>query len=205
MNQPRRYDSLDQLEADFQRRIDAVDDPAEKADLRVEKANAQVQFRQQEAEVRELAAYKQLALTEFPIVKGFEDLVTGSNEAEIMDSARLVAERLSAVGQKDASAFEDFRDRVNDVRGNPYGAAGVRGGGSQPGSAYVSPDQADARWEQNFARQFNDAPRDAYGQRMGISPRDVDRYAQQRFTNHIRDQVGFWAELTNSSYRGRRR
>lgn len=202
MNQARRYSSLDELEDDFRRQIETVDDPVEKADLRVAKAEAQVAFKQQEAQSRELNAYKRLAMVEYPNAAKFPELVSGSNEQEIMQSAKEAHERLSSLadGTAGASAFDQFRDNARDQ--NPYGRAGVIGGGATPGSSHVSPDMAEARWNHQFAQRFNDAPRDAYGTRLGINPADVNRYTTNRFVDHVRDRVSFWGRMTNSSYRG---
>src|SRR2546423_316894 len=67
-----------------------------------------------------------------------------------------------------------------------YGRSGT--GGMGPGSAMpsrpVTPEQAIERWQGQFAEEFNSAPRDRYGQRQGLNPHDVDRYASTRFTSH---------------------
>lgn len=62
------------------------------------------------------------------------------------------------------------------------------------------------RQEQRFADRFNSAPRDAYGQRLGISPAEVAQYASSRFSAHVRSEMQFWHDLSNrplSELRGR--
>lgn len=202
--QNQRYNSVEELEEDFRRRIDAVDDPVEKADLRVEKANAMVDFRQQVAMGRELDAYKRLAMVEYPNAAKFPELISGNTEEEIRQSAKDVHERVTSLSDRtaDMSSFERFRQ---DAQQNPYGRPGVLGGGSNPGSSYTPPDMQEERWRQNFAQRFNDAPRDAYGTRIGIAPQDVDRYAVGRMVDHMKDQVAFWTGMTNSSMARARR
>lgn len=200
-NQSKRYSSMEELEGDFQRQIDSVDDIAEKTELRVAKANAQVEYKRQEAEGRMLDALKRLAMVEYPNAAKFPELISGSTEDEIRQSAKEVHERVTSLSDRtaNASVFDQVRE---DIGGNPYGRAGVLGGGSAPGSAYVPPDMAEERWQQRWAAQFNDAPRDAYGTRVGINPRDVDRYAVGRAVAHLKDRIHFFGRLTNSSYRG---
>lgn len=206
MTQVKQYSSLEELAAEYRRLREQADDPIQKAELLAAEAEAKVVFNQQAAENRLIDAWKKLAMQDYPLAAKFPQLISGNTEEEIMESAKETHEQLASLTQGNTSTFDQFRDSVvNRDQQNPYGRAGVLGGGSQPGSQYTPPEQQTERWQRQFAQQFNDAPRDAYGQRVGISPRDVDRYAQQRFTDHIKDQVGFWAELTNSSYRGRRR
>jgi len=204
-HQPKQYASLDDLEEDFRRQRSAVDDPLAKSELLTAEAEAKVAFKEQAAHGKLLEAWRRLAIQEYPLAAKFPQLVTGATEDEIMASAREAHEQLAQMTQGSVNAFDQFRDRVAETPGNPYGRPGVLGGGSTPGSPYVAPEQQKERWQRNFAQSFNEAPRDAYGQRVGISPRDVDRYASERFVDHIKDQIGMWAELTNSSYRGRRR
>jgi hypothetical protein len=198
--QPRRYSSMEELEADFQRQIDSVDDPVEKAELRVNKAEAQVAYRRQEAEGRMADAWKRLAMVEYPNAGKFPELITGNTEEEIRQSAKDVHERVTSLADRTAGA--SVFDQVRSDVGNPYGRPGVIGGGAAPGSAYVAPDMAEERWRNRFAQQFNEAQRNTYGERMGISPRDVDRYTTGRAVEHLKDRIHFFGRLTNSSYRG---
>jgi hypothetical protein len=200
MQSQRRYNSVEEIERDFEARIAQVDDPLEKAELRVQMAEARIGLRNQEANDRMVDAWKRLALTEFPAASKFPELVRGSTEDEIRASAREVAER---VGQLQATPTADSFDQLRDQATQLYGRTGTGGtgpGGGMP-SSYVSPDKAEERWAGDFARRFNDAPRDMYGVRVGISPSEVDRYARQRFVSQIQERVGFWGQITNSSYR----
>ena len=202
--QARQYSNLEDLEEDFRRQRAAIDDPVQRAELLTQEAEAKVRFKEQAAQGRLVEAWRKLAMQEYPLASKFPQLVGGATEEEIMQSAKEAHEQLASLTQHNADTFDQFRGQVMADQGNPYGRAGVLGGGASPGSQYVSPEQADERWERNFARSFNEAPRDAYGQRIGVSPRDVDRYASQRFVNHIKDRVAFWATMTNSSFQGRR-
>ncbi len=197
-NQGRRYNSVEEIERDFEVRIGQTDDPLEKAELRVQMAEARIGLRNQEANDRMVDAWKRLALTEYPGAAKFPELIRGTTEDEIRASAREVAERVGALqAAPTADSFDQLRQQATDL----YGRSGTGGNGVGAPAGYVSPDKAEERWAAGFAQKFNEAPRDMYGVRQGISPADVDRYARQRFVSQIQDRVAFWGQLTNSSYR----
>lgn len=195
--QIRRYQSLEELERDYEQKIAQVEDPVEKAEWRVKMAEAKVQHRQQEAQDRMIDAWKRLALVEYPQAAKFPELVRGETEDEIRQSAKEAHERVAALSDHSAgpASFDDLRRHAQDL----YGRGGVVGGSTPAPPAYVPPDMAEERWAQNWAQRFNDAPRDIYGARQGLSPSDVDRYTRHRFTSHVKDRVRFWGQLTRSS------
>jgi hypothetical protein len=201
MQQQRRYNSVEEIERDFEGRINGVEDPLEKAELRVQMAEARIQYRNQEAQDRMVDAWKRLALVEYPGAGKFPELVRGANEEEIRQSAKEVHERVGSLQQQTAGA--DSFDRLREQAGQLYGRSGSGGTGPGAGApmAYTPPDRTEERWAMQFAERFNAAPRDAYGVRQGLSSAEVDRYARHRFVNHITDRVRFWSSLTNSSMR----
>lgn len=198
-----RYDTVEQLEQDFNRRIEAVDDPLDKAELRVQMADARIEFRNQEAHNRMVDAWKRLAVVEYPGAGKFPELITGNTEDEIKESARNAHERVTQLQahQTTPGAYDQVRERAQELYGRS-GSGGIGPGSGVP-SPYVSPEKGDERWAQNFAQSFNDAPRDVYGQRMGLSPSDIDRYTRHRFVGHVSDRVRFWGQLTRSDGLGR--
>jgi hypothetical protein len=61
------------------------------------------------------------------------------------------------------------------------------------------------RRAQQFADQFNNAPLDMYGTRMGISPRATEEFTNHRFITTLKERIRFWGELGNMSIEDIRR
>ena len=193
------YNSLDEIDRDFGQRIEREEDPVQKAELRVQAAQAKVAFREQEANGRMVDAWRRLAIVEFPQAGKFPELVRGSTEDEIRASAKEVHERVAGM-MRGAQGGEDNFQRVQQDARQLYGPSGSGVGGGMPAFGQpANPDMAEERWRQGFADSFNSARRDIYGQRMDIAPGDVDRYVRGRFTTHVADRVKFWGQLTRSS------
>lgn len=201
-NQQRRYNSVEEIERDFEARITGVDDPLEKAELRVQMAEARIAFRSQEANDRMIDAWKRLAIVEYPGAAKFSELVHGNTEEEIRASAKEVHERVGSLQQQatNTDSFDQLRTQATELYGRS-GSGGTGPGASAP-AAYTPPNRAEERWAMQFAEQFNNAPKDMYGTRQGLSASDVDRYARYRFVNHVQDRVRFWGRLTNGSFVG---
>jgi len=202
MPEGRKYSTLEELERDFEQKLAGVDDPADKADIRVQMAEAKIDFRRAESEARMVDAWRRLALLENPAAAKFPELVVGASEEEIRNSAKEVATRVQSLAAREMgpSAFDQVREQANDLYGRA--GAGGTGPGSQAPTTYVPAGRAEERWAQQFAERFNDAPKDMYGMRTGIQPAEVDRYVRARAIGHIQDRVRFWGQLTRSDYRG---
>jgi hypothetical protein len=199
----RKYQSVQDIETDFERRIQNEDDPLAKADLRVELAQAKIDFRNEESQIKLVDTWRRLALVEYPAAGKFPELVTGNTEEQIMLSAKEAADRVNSLqtqAQGGGNAFDQVRDRAAELYGRGSGSGGI-GGGTNTMTGGVSPDRGEERWAQQFAEHFNDAPRDAYGMRLGVNPRDVTRYTNHRFVTQIKDRIGFWGRLTRSDFR----
>jgi|SRR5215469_1812873 len=200
----RKYQSVEDIEREFESRIRAEEDPVAKADLRVELAQAKIDFRGQEAQDRMKDAWRRLAMTEFPQAAKFPELLHGETEEEIRISAKEVSDRLESLMKQTATAdsFSQVRDFAQNYSyGRGTGSGGI-GPDSRPPTSYTPPDRGEERWRMEFAQKFNDSPRDAYGSRIGVNPNDVDRYVRGRAVEHIADKVRFWGQLTRSDFRG---
>lgn len=198
--QQRKYQSVEEIERDFERRIQNEDDPLGKADLRVELAQAKIDFRGEEARGRLVEAWRRLAMSEYPLAAKFPQLITGETEEEIMQSAKAAAEGLATLQNQTSTP-----DVLDQFQTQLYGRGSGSGGNGPTTGAIASsgPDRNEERWAWKWAENFNDAPRDAYGQRMGISGRDADRFANYRFVTQLKDQMRMWGNLTRSDFRSR--
>lgn len=145
------------------------------------------------------AAWTNLALTTYPEAAQLRELVTGNSREEIMASAADVAERVKAI----AGGTDDTFERARQA----YGPGPTTGGGfgSVPSPFAGDRDAQRIRRENQFAEKFNNAPRDAYGQRLGISPAETTEYTSSRFVNHVRNALSYWATMTRSDAWARNR
>lgn len=137
-----------------------------------------------------IEAWKRLALHEHPDAAKLPGMTAGTTEDEIMESARRAAEVVQDIRSGNDDTFERARAA--------YGPAPVGGSSAGVPSAYTPPDMAKERWNQQFAERFNNADRDAYGMRLGISARDITRYTNNRFIAHVKDLLAMSAGMTRS-------
>lgn len=102
--------------------------------------------------------------------------------------AKLAAELRAEVERQER---QERAEQVRQARAL-YGrtGSGGTGPGAVPPMRAVTPEQNQRQWEQQFAEQFNSAPRDRYGFRQGLNPYDVDRYATSRFVDHLQNAIG---------------
>src|SRR5262249_30586625 len=91
------------------------------------------------------------------------------------------------------SSLDDVGQRAQDVYG-PGPSTGS--GGGFP--AFSMPGVHMTREELRIAQKLNDAPRDAYGQRMGGSDAGINAYTTSRFVGHVKDRIRYWAMQTRS-------
>lgn len=141
---------------------------------------------------RERNLFVREAIAQYPGAAGMEDFLTGS-EDEILDKAQRLHERARS------------RDDEPDARQRAVALYGRSGTGGLGGGALPPPglELDNERWEQRFIENFNSAPRDVYGQRLGLPAGDVDRYTRQRLAGHVVEQVSKWAAVTRSDWGAR--
>lgn len=197
-----QFSSLEDIDGYYNGLVAREDDPVQKAELRVQAAQEKVRFRESEANGRMVDAWRRLAIVEFPNAGKFPELVRGGTEEELRASAKEVHERVSGMmkgAQGGDDGFRGLQDRARDL----YGPSGGSGGGNafaqNLGGSGTPPNMAEERWRQDFAQRFNNAQRDQYGQRLDMSPQEIDRYVRGRFTDHVSERVRFWGNLTRSS------
>ena len=197
-----QFETEADIEREYARLIDREADPLKRSELEVEAAKLKIQLAQQ-AQKRELVGnWKELALYKFPLARQLHELVTGNSQAEIEASAEAAHKRVDDM-LKTAQGPDDQFDRVRQQAQDYYGRAPVGGGGTS-NVATSSVDAQKRRAEAAFVDKFNNAPRDAFGQRMGISPQEINTYTSTRFVDHVKDRLNFWAMMTRSDA-GRRR
>jgi hypothetical protein len=198
-----QFETADDVDREYQRRIDSEPDRIRKAELKAEAAEAKVRLREAAADQRAVDAYRKAAFADFPEAKLFPQLVTGTTESEIMASAEAAHNRVVELrgGARGEDPYEDARRQAQEY----YGRGPTTGGATGTPTGYVPPDMGKVRKELAFAEKFNNAPRDGYGQRMGISPQETAEYTNSRFIDHVKNAVNYWGMMTNSSYAARRR
>ena len=135
------------------------------------------------------------ALNEYPGARGLEHFLTGADADAIMEQARELHER---AGAHDTESEPDLRTQAQQL----YGRAGT-GGGALGVPVLSTPERENERRMFKIAQEFNEAPRDAYGQRIGIRPSDIDFYTRERGIEHLRNQVLRWAVLSRSDLSAR--
>jgi hypothetical protein len=193
-----QFETPEDIDREYQRRIEQAPNGAEAAKLRVEAAEAKLQLRQQAENLKLVDAWKKLALIEFPHAAKFPELVQGRTEDEILRAAEAAHKRVEEMMRQTGSGdprFDSVRQQAQDF----YGPGPSTGGSTGAPTGYTPPNMAEDRWNRQFAEQFNNAPRDMYGQRMGISPSDVTRFTNNRFITHVKDRIRFWGQMTRSS------
>jgi len=169
------YTSIEDIERDYGKRIKAAGDDAEAVrDLRTELSEAKADFREQQAQIRELAAAKRSALIEYPGAKDFEDLITGKTEDEIMAAAKAVHERAMKLKGSQAPAV-DPREAAREAYGSP---AAVGGGGGTPPPAKKDPND---EFLAEFARKFNAGE--------ALTAKDYDRYERLRGGRRLAEAI----------------
>ena len=192
-----QFETAEDIDREYARRIELEPDAGRKADLRVEAAEAKIALKERADQQRMRNAWHKLALMEFPHAAKFPELVVGNTEEEMRESAKVAHERVQemmrGVGTGD-EAMDVMRQRAQDI----YGPGPSTGSAGAAPMGFTPPNMAEERWNANFAQRFNDAPRDAYGQRIGISPADVARYTNNRFVGHVKNALRFWANMTRS-------
>ena len=200
-----QFDTPQDIDREYSRRIDQESDPIRKADLRIEAATLKSDMVAAQKNAQLVSKLKELALHRFPEAAAFPQLVTGSTEDEIMQSAEAAHNRVVEIrrGASGVDPYEDARQQAQQFYGRGSAVGGTASMGTPAASATT--DMATLRAESAFAEKFNNAPRDAYGQRMGISPQETAQYTNSRFIDHVKNAVSYWAMMTNSSYAGRRR
>ena len=195
-----QFETAEDIDREYGRRIEQERNPVRRSELQVEAARAKVQLELESKNKELIANWTELALYKFPEARKFPQLVTGATEQEILLSAEAAhkqVEELMRGTSGEQAAFDQARAA--------YGPAPVGGGSTGVPSAYTPPNMANERWNMQFAQRFNEAPRDAYGQRQGISPADVTRYTNQRFVDHVKNALNMWAMMTRSDAWARNR
>src|SRR5262245_33567124 len=99
-------------------------------------------------------------------------MITGSTRDEIYASAEAAARRVQEIVGGDRAADDVMRQRAQDI----YGPGPSTGSAGASGFPISMPAAHIAREEMRFVEKFNNADRDAYGMRLGISPEDIRRY-----------------------------
>src|SRR5215475_2562960 len=194
-----QFETAEDVDREYARRIEAESDAVRRAELRAEAAEQKVKIKEQGLQQRMVAAYRKAAFVDFPKASQFPELVQGNTEEEIMRSAEAAHKRVqdmenAITGGRGVTPMDQMRQQAQDF----YGPGPSTGSTGVAPMGYTPPNMAEERWNQNFAQRFNDAPRDAYGQRMGISPTETMRYTNNRFVNHVKGALRYWAMLTRS-------
>ena len=195
-----QFENPEDIDRRYAREIELETDPGRKAELRVQAAEAKIALKERDAQQRMVGAWKRLALIEYPHAGKFPELVVGNTEEEIREAAQAAHQRVEEM-MRGAGGSDDTFERARQA----YGPGPTTGGNVSAPSAYTPPNMAEERWNMNFAQRFNEAPRDAYGQRQGISSQEITRYTNNRFIQHVKDRLNFWADMTRSDAGHRRR
>jgi hypothetical protein len=98
---------------------------------------------------RDRQLYLKEAIADYPNVRGFEDLITGQDEAEIRDQAARLSERLGG------SRADQIRDHAGQLYGRGSGSGGNGPGSGVVGSGMVRRDDKQRRMA-DTAQAFND-------------------------------------------------
>ena len=193
-----QFDSPEDVDREYARRIENEPDPGRKAELRVAAAEAKLELQRHATNQRMVAAWKQLAIMEYPHAAKFAEMVVGNTEEELRQSAETVHKRVEEMVSGNSDSFDQVRQQAQDFYGRGP-TTGTTGGAGNAPLGYTAPNMAEERWNREFAERFNNAPRDLYGQRLGISPSDVTRYTNNRFISQVKDRIRFWGAMTRSS------
>lgn len=131
-----QFETVEELDKVYKRRIaQAADD--EEAEVKEEYLNAKAAFWQAQAGKAALEAARIKAIEQFPLAKGFEDLVVGDTPEAILNAAKRVHERFeqtkkdedaARTAAEEAAAAEQAAARA--AYGGPAG-----GGGGATGAA----------------------------------------------------------------------
>lgn len=192
-----QFETADDIDREYGRRIELEPDAGRKADLRVEAAEAKIALKERADNQRMRNAWHKLALMEYPHAAKFPELVVGNTEEEMRESAKVAHERVQemmrGVGTGE-EAMDVMRQRAQDI----YGPGPSTGSSGAAPMGFTPPNMQQERWNAGFAERFNNAPRDSYGQRLGISPQEITQYTNNRFITHVKDRLRFWANMTRS-------
>lgn len=146
------YQSLEEIEKDYAKRIKASDDEDEKRSLQLEQRETTADFREVQAARRELEAHRTSVIASKNLGE-WADMVTGATPEEIEASAAKIEERLSKL-QTAAPAAEPSAADL-------YGRTGS-GGGAPP----VHRDET-VEFIDGFQKNFNESTR---GTRVQTTP-----------------------------------
>lgn len=200
-----QFETAEDVDREYDRRIHQEQNPVERSKLQVEAARAKVELELRAKNQELVNNWKELALYKFPEAAAFPQLITGTTEHEILQSAEAAHNRVVEIrrGTSGMDPIVEARQQAQEF----YGRGSTVGGASSTGTpaGFATTDTAALRQERQFAEKFNSAPRDAYGQRMGISPAEITEYTNSRFFDHVRNAIQYWGMMTNSSYANRRR
>ena len=188
-----QFETAEDIDREYSRRIEQERNPVRRSELQVEAARAKVELELRSKNQELVNNWKELAFYRFPESRKFPELVTGTTEQEIMLAAEAAHKRVEEMMRGTTSEQAAF-----DQARAAYGPGPVGGGSTGVPSSYTPPNMAEDRWNLQFAERFNNAPRDAYGQRQGISPADITRYTTNRFVAMAKDRLNLIAAMTRS-------
>jgi hypothetical protein len=121
------YESIADIEKQFKRRI-AEASEEELPSIKLELAEAKVDFMSQRESARALEDAKRRAFEQFPRAKDFSDLVRGGTAEEIEAEAKKIHDRMESL----APAQPQPEPQQPDPATMAYGQSGVGGAGNPP-------------------------------------------------------------------------
>lgn len=147
-----QFESAEDINRHFDRRIKDADDPLDQANLRAEKAETIAAFRERQSNEATMKALIAQAATEFKIESDYVDLIRGNTPEEI----RASAEKLAKLATPPAPSSEDL-----------YGGSATGGGQQTQRSKDPGGDQLT-----DFEQKFNN--------NEVMPPQAYQRYVRER-------------------------
>jgi len=199
-----KYNSLEEIDADFKGKIDASEDSDTKAVLIEQRAEAKADFRTAQTEARfkaeadareaqirarERQAWMKEALVEYPLAQQMPELLAGDTEEAIKDSAKKTHERIQKIQNDAAAAVKPAGDtsqqqQIVDQATQAYGSVAVGGGNPPP---EVS---AREQFLQEYATKYNsDRSGTFWGERRNIPPAETEQYVRYRMGPHMLERL----------------
>jgi hypothetical protein len=179
------YQSIDEIEREFGRKIKATEDDDERRALDLERREAVADFRELQAGARELAAYRAQVIANEGFSESAADLVTGSTPEEIDASAAKV--KVIVGERQEAPPAESTPPPPERSPIEAYGRA-VAGGGNPP----APKENPVTTFERSFAEKFNNSEVGPVSRRGGaepINPAEADRFVRGQLGRYMARQL----------------
>lgn len=202
-----KYKSLEEINTDFQGRIDATDDADTKAVLIEQRAEARADFKvaqatakaKEESDARELQvrarerqAWIREALVEFPLAQQMPELIGGDTEEAVKSSAKTAHERIEKIQQAAVAAVPAPAPNANEpVPQQQIQQAAQQAYGQPVGGGNPPPEVSEREKKmQDYASKYNgDRSGQFWGERRNINPAETDEYVRLRGGPHMLERM----------------